>query len=309
MAFCKECGRDIGEAKFCPECGTPAGVQAKSQEQQASIGAFAQTPRERLAASTTQGAQGELAAPQQPLSKKRKKPLIITLSAVAVVIVAIVAIILVNPFGSVLATDEQGNAIDLKKAQVGDTIHLGEFAFQTHTYRLRNEPVESKDNFAWQVLDVQDGKALVISKDIIAREPYHESNAYITWETSSLRTWLNDDFYHSLPSGVQRRITETQLHNPNNPGYGTSGGRDTMDKVFLLSIDEANKYFPRKVDRAAESNIREDGYPLDLGIWWLRSPGARADVAAYVYGSSVDEYGGKVGTDELGVRPAFWITL
>jgi fatty acid desaturase len=41
MAYCRECGAQIGEAKFCPECGAAQALQAQqvTSEPQASQGA------------------------------------------------------------------------------------------------------------------------------------------------------------------------------------------------------------------------------------------------------------------------------
>ena len=89
---------------------------------------------------------------------------------------------------------------------------------------------------------------------------------------------------------------------------------NTKDKVFLLSIDEAEKYLPLYEDRQAEGTeyakttklyVEDNGY----SSWWLRSPGVRACRVAYVgedghvYQDSIY----RVDYDEVGVRPALWI--
>jgi hypothetical protein len=157
---------------------------------------------------------------------------------------------------------------------------------------------------------------------VIALNYYHEPGGDITWENSTMRTWLNNDFLKSLPSGVRGRIAETQVRNEDNADYKTPGGNDTMDKVFLLSINEANRYFSNNEARSANYNV--NGFTDynnktktyvdrngDSGFWWLRSPGAAAGAAAFVSsGGMVFRHGGpNVDRSDVGVRPAFWINL
>ena len=66
------------------------------------------------------------------------------------------------------------------------------------------------------------------------------------------------------------------MENADNPRYGKSGGRDTEDRVFLLSLWEAEKYFEDDEDRRTFPTvyaIAQDVYVnSDLGTvwWWLR---------------------------------------
>ena len=149
----------------------------------------------------------------------------------------------------------------------------------------------------YRVLDVDKDKKdiLVVSDKTICDKHYYE----VTWETSTIRQWLNNEFLDEyFTSEEQEAIVETNIINKDNDEYGTKGGNDTVDKVFLLSIDEARKYFKNNKDRAASG----DSY-------WLRSPGVDAYNAARV---NVVGYVGERGVgvhDELGIRPAFHLNL
>ena len=158
--------------------------------------------------------------------------------------------------------------------------------------------------FDWRVLDVQDGMALVISEDIIEHRPYHVNVGDITWEHSTIRQYLNGDFYNSFSSAEQERIVETTIINNDNPNHGTAGGNDTTDNIFLLSIDEAEMYFPNDTSRIA---VDADG---ESHWWWLRSPGFSSISAADVidYGD-VNVGGNFADIDNGGVRPALWLNL
>lgn len=71
-----------------------------------------------------------------------------------------------------------------------------------------------------------------------------------TWEKCELRKWLNDDFYESSFTAEEKeRIARTPTINTNIPFYGTNAGRDTVDKIFLLSIEEAENYFASDEER------------------------------------------------------------
>ncbi|MDR0221677.1 MAG: leucine-rich repeat domain-containing protein [Lachnospiraceae bacterium] len=168
------------------------------------------------------------------------------------------------------------------------------------------------DGYSWLVLDVQDGKALVISEYVLEERAYHEDDGDITWAECDLRAYLNGEFYDSLGADIKARIVETQVVNDRNTKYGTPGGEDTTDKIFLLSIREAETYFSNDSARAAY-DLNGEG-----ALWWLRSPGGRSGSAAFVYGDGVLDvigngvYGYFVGGGVRyygGVRPAFWINL
>ena len=97
--------------------------------------------------------------------------------------------------------------------------------------------------YDWLVLKREKDHMLLLMKDVLEPgEQYHEESRAITWEKCTLRKWLNEDFYNTFTPEEQARILETHLENPDNEEYETKGGNDTDDKVFLLSLDEAEEY-------------------------------------------------------------------
>ena len=159
----------------------------------------------------------------------------------------------------------------------------------------------------WLVLDKRDGKALIISEAVICIDtPYNVNNADVTWETCTLREYLNDEFYNSFSEADKARIVETTIVNGDNPEYGTPGGNNTTDKIFLLSIAEANSYF---ADKSARIAFTDEGE----AVWWgLRSPGSNSSAAALVEGNgNVFDMGIAVylSYESGGVRPALWLSL
>lgn len=199
--------------------------------------------------------------------------------------------------------------------KVGNYIKFGK-------YEQDNNTSNGKEDIEWLVLDVQGDKALVISKYALDNTPYNEEYVDVTWETCTLRSWLNNEFYNTAFSASEKNsIRTTNVVNNDNPSYGTEGGNNTQDKVFLLSIDEANKYFSsdeaRKcvpTDYAVANGTHQDDYytvGAEGTCWWrLRSPGSNLGDAALVYsGGVVDFIGDGVFYDFYGVRPALWINI
>ncbi len=139
------------------------------------------------------------------------------------------------------------------------------------------------------------------------------------------RTFLNEAFN----AAEQAAILTTTVDNSINQSYGswgTSGGADTEDKVFLLSCAEADRYFgvtygdSRNVKAQAEptayaskqgaiasgSDKTADGNAA--GWWWLRSPGGNQGVAAYVREDGSLRSNSVSAPSGL-VRPVIWIDL
>jgi len=116
-------------------------------------------------------------------------------------------------------------------------------------------------------------------------------------------------------------IQTTNVSADSNPKYSTNPGNATKDKVFLLSIDEVEKYFSSDEDRKCvptEYAIAQGGRTSDsytkggkaTCCWWLRSPGYGQLRAAYVYGDALVYCGGSTVISDGGcVRPALWLTV
>jgi hypothetical protein len=99
-------------------------------------------------------------------------------------------------------------------------------------------------SYNWKILDVQGDKALIISKNVThVNKRYNKKNMDCTWETCTLRQWLNYDFFYKFNRQEQSRICLSTIINEDNQWYGTKGGRNTQDRIFLLSISEVVKYF------------------------------------------------------------------
>ena len=200
---------------------------------------------------------------------------------------------------------------------VGSIVNFGSYE-QDNDFENGKEPVE------WIVLDVQDGKSLLLSKYVLDHRVYNASNAptlpEVTWEMCSLRKWLNSSFLNEAFGNKERsEILESQIENSleqGNSSWNTEGGENTEDRVFLLSYAEAEKYLFDSSNRIgrptayalAQGVITEDDLYAGNCMWWLRSPGANRCNAACI------DRGGFVNDVQAihkfpGVRPAIWVKL
>ncbi len=134
--------------------------------------------------------------------------------------------------------------------------------------------LDSEQN--WTIVDVQNDKALIISY-LCSAQVEHYSKIY-TWENCNLRKYLNGSYYDSLKNSRKSRILETKVVNSDNPEYNTEGGNDTVDKIFVLSVDEATKY---------SQYITE---MLRYGDLWLRTPGKGTCETMYCYDYPYGEF-------------------
>lgn len=174
----------------------------------------------------------------------------------------------------------------------------------------------SRGPIVWRVLERDNNKALLITESGIDCLPFHNIPTEITWSHSDIRRWLNIDFLNMAFTNKQREaIFPVRLFTPNNAVYYTNGGEKTQDCVFLLSLEEANRYFRSNTDRTAQVTDFAKGKGLYVdekgnSWWWLRSSGTMQSYASDIdYGGDIDYYGGVVNSMNNAVRPAIWVNV
>ena len=159
----------------------------------------------------------------------------------------------------------------ISNARIGDTISFGQW--------LVKKDFE-KGEIDWIVLAKDFDKVTLISKEAIEYQPYNETRDRVTWEECTLRQWLNNDFYETAFSDMEKLLIQmSNVSADKNPEYSSDSGAPTQDKVFLPSIDEVNKYFKSNIERqckVTEFLNHHDTPCLDEAgncIWVLRTPG------------------------------------
>ena len=247
-------------------------------------------------------------------------------------------------FVSAIGSEVMSKAYDL--SQISQVKLVSEYTAETNvdemdtvifgSYPQSDASGNTKEPIEWIVLDRQGDKTLLLSKYILDCKRYNNEYKDVTWETCTLRNWLNNDFYNSaFSSSEQNKIETTNVINNNNIDHGTNGGNNTNDKIFCLSIDEVRKYF-------GVGTKADDGYQLGKNVatqgtnfaksednngnklyvsvyhsseWYfgnssflLRSLGAAQGVASSVNSNGYLYTSGYiVDIGNSGVRPALWI--
>ena len=189
-------------------------------------------------------------------------------------------------------------------------------------------------SYEWRILEVQKNTALIITEYIIEQRAYHNAYKDITWADCSLRKYLNSEFYDRFTAAEKSRIIPVLNKNPDNQWYGTKGGTDTQDSIFLLSIEETvcryfgdsssklyspgknqRYWFERKDKNNSKRIARLEKRKEGSWWWWLRSPGRVSIKAVYIHGDgNIGIQGNNIlkgnisdGECKGGLRPALWL--
>lgn len=214
------------------------------------------------------------------------------------------------------------NKEKLKNANVGSYVTFG-------AYEQDNNNSNGKEDVEWLVLAKEGNKVLVISKYALDCQQYNTSDTNVTWETCSLRKWLNGTFINNAFSAEEQAMIPTvTVSDDKEPDYSTDPGNATQDKVFLLSIAEAYQYFTSDETRKcaptdyaiAQGALGEyigDSYKAGgrAAWWWWLLVHVNYNHTAGVNSSGDVRWGGVYGgglnvdSDVVAVRPALWINL
>lgn len=169
----------------------------------------------------------------------------------------------------------------------------------------------------WLVLKNDGSKALLISKYALDCQRYNTSGRDVTWETCTLRRWLNGSFINSAFSAEeQKQILHTTVTADRNPSSNTDPGNNTTDKVFLLSRAECSQYLVLCDARSCEGTAycfaqgaaQQDVYGGCR--WWLRLPADYSGCVICVNDNGTYASAGcSTFSDGITVRPALWINL
>lgn len=198
----------------------------------------------------------------------------------------------------------------------------------------------------WRVLQVDGDKMLLLSDVILDAKPYCNEWGYITWEKSTVRSWLNGYNSNENDLGIDyignnfkdiafsesewNKIVNSNVENADNRKYGIDGGNNTKDKLFLLSLADVNDTTKAMsygftmnwdtYDEALKSTYSDySGYVDNCSLtklsddscnWWLRSPGSGEYYAAYVaWDGTVQLQGQCVNINDYGIRPSLYLPV
>ena len=219
--------------------------------------------------------------------------------------------------------DEYGdawvNGTKYRRISKDDTVSEKEFGNVDYRY-FKWERIK------WKVLE-NDGSTLFVAADKgLDCKIYHDLYESVTWETSTLREWLNREFYGTaFSSREQGAIVRQTIANKDNFIFNlnTPGGNDTEDTIFLLSMEEVLNpvygFCEEWMTFSGSRRIKASDYSYRRGTevtgdstctCWLRSPGSSNTNAAYLHPNGVVEpYGDDVNRSIRACVPVLRIDL
>lgn len=210
------------------------------------------------------------------------------------------AIVIFNSLGDYKDAAELSRKYALLACETGDVITFG-------TYEQDNNLDNGAEAIEWIVLERNGNNALVISKYCIEWMPFNETFTHVTWTNSTIRSWLNQTFLNEAFTNQEKTsIIASPISNPDDPDDSNSHGTST-DNIFLLSLNEAGKYFSNDSARSAYGT----DYACSKGesaswCWWLRSAGSK-EYVAYVSSGEIGYY--EEIDRNMGTRPVMWIEV
>lgn len=188
--------------------------------------------------------------------------------------------------------DGDPDGMEYFKIGIGDVAYINDieekwFAYidwekqKNKVYYFKRTPIE------WRVLAENDETLFVLSEYCIDCKQFNEQAVPVIWEKSTIRKWLNDEFFFRAFNDNERGcILETEIENECNPISFTPNGGRTREKVFLLSYREVlNSKFQFESYMMASSTrqAKNTDYArvmgaltnpeMGTGWWWLRNPG------------------------------------
>lgn len=243
------------------------------------------------------------------------------------------------------------NNISNKKCVYDYDEEVSSDSFDTVTfgsYPQNDDKEKTKEPIEWFVLNVdnEEKKVLLLSKYILDCKRYNDRSKDVTWEDSSIRDWLNKEFYNDAFNEIEKEIIiASELANDDNSGthyvggspahpelsepveFISEGGNDTIDKIFLLSVDEVEDFFNfinlnnanKQIEAKGTIYAKENGLSYDTenvdaewytgaSSYWLRGPGTNNREAMFVIEDGTILYQ-PVEWKGIGVRPAMWVSI
>lgn len=222
--------------------------------------------------------QAEITRQEEEKRAKRNKKI----RRIVIPIICIITIpVLV--FNNIIAPSPEYKAMKIKyiKSQARDmkNISIG-------TYEQDNNLSNGKENIKWQVLKVEDDKALIVSEYALDMA---KSNTALSWPCSH--------FFEVAFSEEEKAIICEK---------GTS-----KEKVFLLSTDDI-KLLDTMECKATDYAIYRGAFESEKGTsyWWVRTATDRKYGFSYVDADgNIVDCDGILYASNIAIRPAMWIDI
>ncbi|MBR0148056.1 MAG: TIR domain-containing protein [Lachnospiraceae bacterium] len=206
----------------------------------------------------------------------------------------------------------KNNRILLSKAEIGDIVKLG-------SYEQDNDLSNGEEDIEWIVLDKKGSSLLLISRFGLIYKQYLNNSAELsdtTWITCDLRKWLNNDFYKETFLDGEKELIIAKVADSENEFTTMDGQDDSLDRVFLLNAEEAEKYFERVLSKSVftfKCYVTERArLQTEVGHYassWLLRTDEDMQTCAYVDDAGQVHNRGMYPKEANVVRPAIWVNI
>lgn len=202
-------------------------------------------------------------------------------------------------------------SLSIYTAKIGDTVKYG-------SYEQDGDVENGKEEMEWTVIDIKNNRLFLINNYCIENIAYNDEFADITWEECSLREWLNSEFLNTAFTDEESaKIVATRLSNQKNPSFRVpKGGKNTTDRVFVLSYYEAKFYLKSddmihvKATEYVKQKHAHFNAETGNAWWWLRTPGsANTSAITNHFTKQYSTIGAQINHSSYTVRPCIWIQL
>ena len=224
---------------------------------------------------------------------------------------------------NIIANIKAGNG---SKYEVGSTkeVDLGD-TYGTHTLRIANTSTPSECSTTG-FSQTACGFVLEFVDIITTHKMNDTKTATGGWPATSMRTFVNNDIYNSLPTDLKNAVIDTTVVSGHDT-YDKNNFTST-DKIYLLALGEiyydwssssnaslfdSAKSLTRTLDYYIAQGVTESDYSGAIkknngsaSKWWLRT------ASAYIFGGFINvahngTYGNNDAQGPWGVSPAFRI--
>ena len=213
----------------------------------------------------------------------------------------------------------------LKDAEVGQLVSFGH-------YEQDDDPSTTNESILWIVVEKNGSELKLMSLYCLDSAPFMSNDDPVQWANSYVRQFLNNDFYNrAFSASEQAMIQSVTVKNNPNPLHRTSSGDDTVDKVYLPSLEDVMEHYgieacvetgypglyAQATPYAINHSISTERNGIWLEIlgsnncwWWLRSSGGNDQNATEVGSGGYLSFNGADATDhQRGLRPIIHINV
>ncbi len=194
----------------------------------------------------------------------------------------------------------------LDRYEIGMTVRFG-------AYEQDGDLTNGSEDIEWRILDIVDGKALLLSVNALELVPYNPTalnNLY--WEDSKVCDWLATELYDKAFASYEKYSITTM------PTAATSFSETdetlsdyTEAYVSVLSVWQIEKYMPEPGMRICSGSryaASKAGTVQNGALWYTRMPGEFSRYGRFVMGNGETTLAHE-GIRSILVRPCVWVDL